>query len=400
MINTPDSNLSKQHIQFIKWALLGLMPIVGMTIDLVAPVLPMLAKDLHTSKDLAQNIISIYLFGYAIGSFITGFLTDAFGRQRLLRISLVCFILVSLLPIVFPQIEVVLVARLLQGLTIGAIALVLRTILSDILPPENLVHIGTLIGTMWGIGPILGPVIGGYLGFYFGWQACFYFFAIVMAIGFIIVFFSVPETHFNRQPLKLRTIKSNLTEILTDKIFIAITILMGLSYSLIIAFHTIAPFLIQNQLHYSPIFFGRFALYMGLIFVIATFASRSLLKRHSVEHMFLIILNLFFVIALVGFILSFWFGQSIVLIAIISGLMFFATGIIFPTSMGKVLSLFRHIVGVATATMYLINILITSIIGFLASLIHVNSAISLMAIYLVLMLSCTIIYWGIIHRKH
>lgn len=42
---------------------------------------------------------------------------------------------------------------------IGAIALLARTILSDILPPEKLVRLGTLIGTMWGLGPVIGPFL-------------------------------------------------------------------------------------------------------------------------------------------------------------------------------------------------------------------------------------------------
>lgn len=82
-----------------------------------------------------------------------------------------------------------------------------RSICSDVLKPEKLARMGMVIGTMWGLGPVLGPIIGGYLQYYFGWTAGFYFFAIVELIEFIAVFLIVPETHFNRHPLNIQTIK-------------------------------------------------------------------------------------------------------------------------------------------------------------------------------------------------
>ena len=87
--------------------------------------------------------------------------------------------LASLAPVVFPSIQVLLIARFLQGVTIGAAAVITRAVYSDILPPEKLIRLGPLLATMWGIGPIIGPMIGGYLQFYFGWQAGFCFFAVI-----------------------------------------------------------------------------------------------------------------------------------------------------------------------------------------------------------------------------
>jgi len=98
--------LSEHRRKLIIRTLLCLMPIVGMAVDLIAPSLPAIADSLNISSATTKNIITIYLLGYALGNFLTGFLTDALGRQNLIRIGLVGFIFASLLPIISPYIIV------------------------------------------------------------------------------------------------------------------------------------------------------------------------------------------------------------------------------------------------------------------------------------------------------
>lgn len=399
MVNDQIKTLSGKHILFIIWALLCFMPIVGMAVDLVSPSLPAIANNLQVSVSITKDIISIYLFGYALGNFITGFLTDALGRQKLIRIALLAFIIVSLIPVLFPNITILLLARFFQGITLGAVAVLARAIFSDILIPEKLIKLGPLIGSMWGLGPVVGPVIGGYLQFYFGWKAGFYFFALAALCGLIAIFLIVPETHYQPQPLNIKTIKNNLFEVLTNRLFMAIVILMGLVYSLIITFNTLGPFLIQTKLHYTPVFFGHLALWLGLIFLSATFICRYLLKKYKVEQLYFVVINFSFLIAVLAIIASYFFTKSIVLITIASALMYFTCGFIFPLSMGKGLALFRHIAGTASATMYLINILITSLTAFLVSFINLQNAIPLMWIYFLLTLMCVFVFWSMIRRE-
>lgn len=394
-----NNNLSQKQTRVITWVLLCLMPIVGMAVDLIAPSLPAISHDLDVSNAISKDIISLYLLGYAFGNFFTGFLTDAWGRQKLIRLGLIGFIAASLLPVIFKNIEVVLFARIAQGLTIGCVAVVTRAILSDILPSSELTRLGVLIGTMFGLGPVVGPVIGGYLQFYFGYQACFSFFAIIALIGFIAVFIIVPETHFNRHPLKITTIKHNLIEILTHKHFMGLVIIMGSVYSLVIAFNTIGPFLIQTKLNYTPVYFGHIALYMGLAFLLTTFVSRYLLNKFQVEQIFLIVINVTFVLSILAVLLGYFFNKNIIMISIASGVMFSTCGFLFPMSMGKGLSLFRHIAGTAVATMYLINILMTSLTAFVLSFINIKSAVPMMWTYFFLVSVCMIVYWTVIQKN-
>lgn len=398
MVDNVVPLLSEKRTRFILRTLLCLLPIIGMAVDLVAPSLPAITASLHVSTSFAKNIISIYILGYALGNFFTGFLTDALGRKKLLRLGLCAFMLASLAPVLFPHIEVLLLARFLQGITLGAVAVLLRSICSDILPAEKLVHLGTLLGTMFSLGPVIGPIIGGYLQAYFGWKAGFLFFSLAAFFMLIAVWVTIPETHFNRHPLHINTMKKNLMAVLSHRLFMSLTILMGLMYSLVIVFNTSGPFLIQTRLHYSPIFFGHLAFYLGLSFLFSTFCCRFFLKYFKMEKMLLGMINTLFVLSFFMVLASYFFTESITLVTISSAFIFFGCGFIFPMSMGKGLTLFRPIVGTASATMYLGNMLITSLVSFIISFIHIGSTIPLMWIYFALILTSMFVYWRLIHR--
>ncbi|MBX9577146.1 MAG: multidrug effflux MFS transporter [Chthoniobacterales bacterium] len=393
----PEVILTKKKINLILWTLLPLSSLTGMAVDLVAPCLPSIASSLDVSSGITKNVITLYLLGYALGNFCSGFLTDAWGRKHILRIGLLGFIVASLLPVVIPTIITVLVGRFFEGITIGTIVVVARAIYSDILPPEKLVRMGTLIGSMFGIGTVIGPLIGGYLQFYGGWKACFLFFVVTALITFVAVILVLPETHFRRHSLKLKTIQYHLAEVLHHQEFMALVLIMGAIYSLMIVFNTAGPFLIQTKLHHTPIFFGNTSLCLGAAFLGATFFCRHCVKKYRIEKLLFFIIHAFCLIALLSLIASFFFDQSIILLLGVSMAMFFSTGFIFPMCMGKGMALFRHITGTATAMMFFINILITTLTAFLLSFLNIQNISSMIAVYLILLAICVFIYWRFIH---
>jgi len=396
-MNNPKLNLTNKQIQLITWTLLALIPITGMAVDLIAPSLPAISHSLNKSSSIVQNTISLYLIGYGLGNFVSGILTDAFGRRKLLLSGLSGFVLASLIAAAIPDIGVLLVTRFLQGLMLGTMAVTIRAILADILPAEKLVALGVIIGMMWGIGPIIGPVIGGYLQVYFGWQAGFYFFGIIGILGLIAALTIIPETHKNAHPLHLNILKQNFGELIIHRQFIALAVLMGISYSLIIIFNTAGPFLIQTEFHHSAIEFGHIALCLGVVFLLSTFVSRYLLTKLNAKQVLFAGISISLVIAFLAVIASYFLSHSVAFIVVISGVMFFATGFIFPLSMGQGMSLFRHIPGYATATMYLINTMITSTSAALLSLLDMENGIPLMWTYLFLTSACALVYWKLIH---
>ncbi|MGC0152584.1 MFS transporter [Chromobacterium vaccinii] len=380
--------LPPKQLKRLILVLLLVMPFFGMAVDLVSPSLPAMAAQLGESDNSIKNLISLYLLGYALGNFGSGFLTDAWGRRKLLLGGMAGFALISLLPLWLPTLPALLATRLAQGLMVGTISVVARSVYPDVLAPQELVKIGVVSGSMFGLGPIIGPVLGGYLQVYAGWQACFVFFAVSMAVMGVLVARFVPETHFRRHPLNLPTIRRNLGEVMRHRQFMGMVVLMGAIYSMSIAFNTVGPFIVQSGWHYSPIVFGHIAFGLGCVFLLATFICRYLVSRFPVARVQQGMTRLLLAVTLPGLALSWLWPDSLALLCAVSALMFFGQGMLFPMSMGRGLALFRHIAGTATALMFLINILMTSATSFLLSLLSVHDAPALLAVYLVLALIC------------
>lgn len=297
------------------------------------------------------------------------------------------------MPAIIANATLLLSARLLQGFAIGAIAVAARALLSDMLIPEKLIRIAPLMATMWGVGPVVGPVIGGYLQYYINWQAGFYFFAVYGVVCLIVITIFIPETHFNRQVLSFVQLARNFKTIITHRLFVGVIILMGTTYSVLIAFNTLGPFLIQTQLGHTPVYFGHVALSMGLMFLLGTFICRYWVKQYPPQKIMIVAIPIFLFIALLGLIAAYSEGKDMWVILLPSLLMFLGVGILYPASMGKGMSLFRHLAGSGAAIMNLVAVLITSLTAFLISLNSSASALFLAGIYLGLMLLSALIYW-------
>lgn len=393
--------LSNKQITFVTWMLLCIVPITGMAIDLITPALPLISQNLKVSDSLAQILIGLYFSGYALGNFVTGIIINAlFGRQIQMRVLLILFAIVSLLPIFFPNIIVLLSARLLQGLTLGGVSVLIRVILSDILSEKKLITSGVLVGTMWGIGPVIGPIIGSYLSDYFGWQSCFYFFSFLSLFYFVIVFCLLPETQPHTQEMDAKKIYADILEVVKHRKFMTLAIVQGLVYGAVITYHTAGAFLVEQQLNHTIIYFGKLGLLLGCVFLISSLISRYIAGKYQYEKIIITVIHLYIIFIFAAVIIDYYMPNNIIIIIVTTILMFGLFGNIFPLSIGKGLSLFKHISGTAAAMQYLINMTITGAISLIVSIIDIKQISSLIAIYGVIILLITLFYWlGIHHRK-
>ncbi|MED7789078.1 MFS transporter [Francisella sp. 19X1-34] len=373
--------------------LLTFFTLTGMSIDLFAPSLPGISASLHIDPSTSKMVISIYLIGYALGNFIIGIVTDAIGRKLPLRISCTLFVIVSFLPPLIPNVYVLLIVRFLQGFLIGSMGVLSRGIFSDMFPPEKLLKLGPTLGLLWGLGPIIGPIIGGFLQEYFGWESGFYFFGILTLIITILVFIYIPETIAQKSKLQVSQVRSNIMEILGNKEFISICIAMGTGYSMIISFNTLGPFLVQGVMGYSPAYFGKLAIFLGCSFLPAPIIGRKLLDHYSIGRIFLMMTHFFILLIILFFILSFFIQDSIILLIVATMTVYFVCGSIFPISMGKGISMFRHISGTASAIMYLITMTISGLVAFTQGHLHAHTITDIISIYLVLMFVIVGLYW-------
>ena len=157
--------------------------------------LPAISVDLAPSSVQLLWVIDVYSFVLA-GLLVTmGTLGDRIGRRRLLLIGAAGFGLASLLAALSVSPEMLIAARVLQGIS-GATLMpatlgLIRTIFSD--PRQRTMAIGVW-GAMAAGGAAVGPLVGGWLLEHFWWGSVFLINAPVMVILVVVGPLVIPES--------------------------------------------------------------------------------------------------------------------------------------------------------------------------------------------------------------
>src|SRR3954467_9274023 len=149
----------------------AIMSVLDTTIVNVA--LDTLSKDLHTSLNGIQWVVTGYMRALAAVIPVTGWAASRFGARRLYLISLVLFTAGSALCGLAWSSESLIAARVLQGLGGGMLLPIGQMILVKAAGPRNLPRVMAAIGVPIILAPVFGPTLGGLLLEHAGWQWIF-----------------------------------------------------------------------------------------------------------------------------------------------------------------------------------------------------------------------------------
>src|SRR6201996_5734212 len=152
-------------------ALASFMEVLDTTIANVA--LPYIAGGMGVSEDEASWVVTTYLVSNAIILTASSFLARMFGRKTFFLISLGLFTLSSILCGFAPNLNALLLFRILQGFGGGGMVPVAQSILADAFPPAKRGQAFALFGVAVVVAPVVGPTLGGWISDNWSWQWCF-----------------------------------------------------------------------------------------------------------------------------------------------------------------------------------------------------------------------------------
>lgn len=136
--------------------------------------LPHIAGSLSATVDEATWTLTSYLVANAIILPLTGWLSNFFGRKRMLMMSVTGFTIASFACGLAPSLPFLIVCRVIQGACGGGLQPISQAVLLESFPPQDR---GKAMG-FWGLGivvaPLLGPVLGGWLTDSYSWRWVFY----------------------------------------------------------------------------------------------------------------------------------------------------------------------------------------------------------------------------------
>jgi DHA2 family multidrug resistance protein len=153
-------------------ALAAFMEVLDTSIANVA--LPHLAGDLGASNDESTWVLTSYLVSNAIVLPISGWLANLFGRKRFFLVCISLFTVSSLLCGIAPNLSILILFRVIQGLGGGGLQPMAQAILADTFPPQKRGLAFALYGITAIMAPTIGPTLGGWLTDNYSWRWIFY----------------------------------------------------------------------------------------------------------------------------------------------------------------------------------------------------------------------------------
>ncbi|WP_235926305.1 MFS transporter [Actinokineospora pegani] len=191
-----------------RWRALAVTQAAGfmslLDVSIVNVALPSIQADLGASPSGAQWIISGYALTFGLSLVAGGRLGDALGRRRMFLIALTGFVLTSALAGAAHSLELLVVARLLQGFTAGLLTPQNTGLIQDMFAGGERGKAFGIFGATVGISTAVGPVLGGVILALFGepggWRWVFYVNLPIGAVALLLAARLLPRRESSGRP--------------------------------------------------------------------------------------------------------------------------------------------------------------------------------------------------------
>ena len=185
-----SENLSLQGALSVLMAnFVWLIPLISDS-TIIATLLVPISSSFSSLKSLSW-IGSAYLIGQSITQPLSGRLTDIFGRRTGLMFCNAAFGLGTLLCGVATSEWVLIAGRGVAGLGGGAMLTISMFVIGDLVPLRKRGYIQGILNIVIGAGSGLGGLLGGWINSLWGWRMAFLFQVPLVAMGAILVIFTV-----------------------------------------------------------------------------------------------------------------------------------------------------------------------------------------------------------------
>ena len=252
---------------------------------LISPALPAISDFFNVSNGYTQQLITIFVIGYALGQLIYSPFANRFGRKIATYLGISLYLLsclICLVGIYSHNIEILFVGRFLMALGSSVGMIISFTIINDFYHPEQARPIVSYTVLAYAFMPALAIALGGFITTHFSWIDCFYFY-LIYGILILITSSRLPETLQNKNinALKIKPILRGYYNAFSTGRLVLFSIIYGLMSAFIYIVASGAPFIGIDEIGLTPALYGTLLLipYCGQF--IGALSAGRLSKRLS-----------------------------------------------------------------------------------------------------------------------
>lgn len=382
--------------------LLALACLSRLSTDIYLPSLPNMMYVLNADQSSLLLTLTTFMFGYAVSALIWGIISDRFGIRKSIFLSLLIYIIATLLCITTNSIMVLIISRFFQGFGSGAGTVVSRIVSKDIFTKEQHVKTLTFLSIGVSLSPIIGPILGGYLETLFNWHASFIVLLIIatLSITFSMIFIKNSNNESDKNATNIKTVLYRYSSLLSDRLYIAYTLAISLASCILFIFISCSPFLLQNIMGVNPLQYGFLFATSIIGFILGTIIAQKLIISRNKNAIILSGTIICVVGSLILLILT--LNGLLIISAIILPLIIILCGVgmIMPMCQIAVIDLFPNIIGTATGLFFFLQMSTNAITGiFLRYLAATQLTISILMAVVSLFL-CISFYSLIFFNQH
>ena len=329
-----------------------LMSIVALSIDTILPALKPIGLSIGTvNQNENQLLITMIFLGLGLGQLIFGPISDSFGRKPVVYIGFAVFMLASFLCIAAPNIEIMVVGRILQGIGLSASRSISIAMIRDRFEGDYMAKIMSFVVTIFILVPIIAPTLGKFLLDNYGWESIFYsqlLFGIVVLCWF---WKRQPETlpPAYKKKFSMAIFINGSKEFIKYRSAVIFTLISGLATGSFMVFLSTSQHIFEVQyglVDQFPYIFGALAFSVG----VATFTNGTLVVRFGMKKLVTIFSIVFSLTSLLY--IGIFYGEtnpSISILILFLALQFFSVGFLFGNVRSLAMQPLGHIAGIGAA---------------------------------------------------
>lgn len=353
--------MSELKVTLIGALLIAIGPI---SMALYTPALPELVRYFETTDAMVKMTVTLYFAGFAAAQLVCGPLSDGLGRRPVIVGFMVIYVIACLLILFTPTIELMLAARVLQGVGAAMGIAISRAIVRDVFADARSFRIMNLMGLFIAIAPAIAPAIGGLTLEFASWRTLFAMMALLGVAAIFVAIFSLRETVTrDLSRIKPRALLDSYRELLTNPYFMLASLVIACAIGAIYALATILPFVLMQQVGLSPTGFGVSQILQAGMFVLGAVVVQAALPRTGANKLVPVGLGLVLAGCLSLVVLLALWGPTFLSVMGPIALYSFGVAFIMPAMLANSLMPFPKIAGAASA----LTAFLQMAIGLLAS---------------------------------
>jgi len=178
--------------------------------QLVAPLLPLIARDLHVTPGSAGMIVTTYSMAAALFALLIGPISDRIGRKRVLTFGLALFVIASSITFYIGSFTNLLIVRMLTGISAGTLSTCSLSYAADHYPYEHRGRAMGILSMAYFAAFVAGVPAGAVVAARFGWHVVFGGFAVLAGLNFLLTLTLLPrDSGRNLSPYSLHSLRQH-----------------------------------------------------------------------------------------------------------------------------------------------------------------------------------------------